>query len=144
MPTHRRNPQRKGEKMSADTIEVTGVVPASADRIFRGFLSGDGHTEMTGGPATVEEDGSFTAWDGYIQGRTLETQEHSLIVQAWRTAQFPEEAPDSRLEILLAAEGDGTRVTFRHSNIPAGQGVSYEGGWVQHYLDPMTAHFSTR
>lgn len=124
----------------SDSIEVSGLVAAEPDVLFRAFLDGDTHTAMTGGKATVEGD-AFTAWDGYIWGKTLETEEPWRIVQEWRTSEFPEHSGPSRLEILLEQAVGGTKVIFRHSEIPEGQGVKYEQGWVDHYIDPMKKHF---
>jgi activator of HSP90 ATPase len=75
-----------------DAITVTGVVPGvSPDDLRAAFLDADRHAAMTGAPATV--DGArFTAWDGYIEGETLDAGDP--IVQAWRTADFPDDAPD--------------------------------------------------
>ena len=125
-------------------LALACVVPASAEAIYASFLDAEKHSAMTGGEATVEADGSFTALGGYITGRTLETETNVRIVQQWRTSQFPAEAPDSRLEIELSSEEAGTRVTFKHSNIPEGQGASYEKGWTNHYLDPMCAWFENQ
>jgi len=125
----------------ADAILVEGIVPAEPAAIFSAFLDAEAHGAMTGSAATDDGDGRFTAWGGYIQGQTLSTEAPHRIVQAWRTVDFPDDAPDSVLEIRLEAVDGGTRVTFAHANIPAGQGVNYESGWVDHYLDPMRAHF---
>jgi len=129
--------------MSTDSITVTGIVPALPADVYAAFLDADQHGAMTGGAATAAADGSFTAWDGFITGRTLQTEQGHRIVQAWRTSQFPADAPDSRLEIVLEAADGGTRVTLHHTGIPAGQGTDYQQGWVDHYLDPMTAWFAT-
>jgi len=130
--------------MSTDSITVTGVVPAHPAEVYAAFLDAEQHGAMTGGAMTSAEDGSFSAWNGYITGRTLQTEEGKRIVQAWRTAEFPADAPDSRLEIVLEPADGGTRVTFQHSEIPAGQGVNYQQGWVDHYLDPMRDWFTAR
>jgi uncharacterized protein YndB with AHSA1/START domain len=127
----------------SENIEVSRVIPANPERIFNAWLSGDEHGRMIGSSATYGADGHFTAWDGYITGKTLEQAPFSRIVQAWRTSEFPEGAPDSRLEVRLAPEADGTRVTLVHSNIPEGQGQSYKDGWYEHYLDPMTKYFDS-
>jgi activator of HSP90 ATPase len=63
-------------------------------------------------------------------------------VQAWRTTEFPADSPDSRVEIMLAAVNGGTRLTLKHGDIPAGQGASYESGWVENYFEPMRVYFS--
>jgi hypothetical protein len=98
---------------------------------------------MIGSSATSEDDGRFTAWDGYIEGRTLEEVPPAKIVQAWRTSDFPEDAPDSILTIYFEAAPGGTKVTIQHTNIPDGQGASYESGWTEHYFEPMTRYFSS-
>lgn len=127
----------------SESIELTRTVPGSPERIFKAWLAADEHTRMTGGQATVQPDGRFTAWDGYIEGRTLEEDAPRRIVQAWRTTEFPDGAPDSRVEVLLEPQGDGTAITLKHSDIPDGQGASYESGWVEHYFDPMTEYFGS-
>ena len=125
----------------SESIEVSRIVPASAEAIYKAWLSGSEHGQMTGSTATYnEEDDTFTAWEGYISGKTLEKQPYSRIVQAWRTTEFLETDPDSRLEILLDPQGDGTMVTLRQSNIPIGQGDSYRSGWEEHYFEPMIAY----
>ncbi len=124
---------------STDAIVVKGHVPADPQTLFDAFLDAAAHAAMTGSEATNGEDGRFSAWGGYITGRTVETHPPHRIVQRWRTSQFPEHAPDSSLEIRFTAVDGGTELAFVHSNIPAGQGASYEQGWVDHYLEPMRA-----
>jgi activator of HSP90 ATPase len=99
---------------------------------------------MTGGSADIDPrvGGAHSAWDGYITGITLELEPDHRIVQSWRTSEFPADSPDSRLEITLETVSDGTRLTLRHSEIPTGQGASYESGWVENYFQPMAAYFS--
>jgi activator of HSP90 ATPase len=124
------------------SFDISESYPSDADTIYRAWLDSEAHTAMTGGGATASSDigGTFTAWDGYISGSNLELQPASRIVQTWRTTEFDESAPDSRLEILLEPDGDATRVTLRHSNLPA-NGMKYKQGWIDHYLDPMKAYF---
>lgn len=128
----------------SETIEVSRVIPARPERVFKAWLDPNEHSLMTGGEsATVDPDGTYTAYDGYISGKTLDTSPHSRIVQTWRSTEFPEGAPDSKLEVLLEAEGDGTKLTLKHSDIPDGQGESYRQGWADHYFDPMTNYFQS-
>ena len=127
--------------MSADVIEVSGEIPTTPEMAYEAFVDPELHAAMTGAAATSETTGEFTAWDGYITGRTLEAHPGRRLVQAWRTSQFPEDAADSVLEIRFQASPGGTRVTFDHREIPEGQGVNYQQGWVDHYLVPMRAWF---
>jgi activator of HSP90 ATPase len=123
---------------------VSTLLPTNPEKVFRAWLSTDGHSAMTDSPAKVEPrvGGSFTAWDGYITGKTLELKPYTRIVQAWRTSEFPEGSPDSRIEILLEASGGETKLTLIHTDIPEGQADSYEGGWEESYFQPMREYFS--
>ena len=128
----------------ADFFEISTLLPASAQRVYTAWLSSEEHSAMSGGTAQIDPSvgGKFNTWDGYITGITLELEPYRRIVQSWRTIEFPADAPDSRLEILLEEHADETRLTLKHSNIPAGQGSAYESGWVDNYFDPMKDYFS--
>jgi activator of HSP90 ATPase len=127
-----------------DAFEVSTVLAVSAERLYRTWLSSDEHGAMTGGAAQIDptSGGLFSAWDGYITGTTLELEPYRRIVQSWRTVEFPADAPDSLLEITLDENVGETRLTLRHSQIPAGQGSGYESGWVDNYFEPMRDYFS--
>ncbi|MFZ5470390.1 MAG: SRPBCC domain-containing protein [Myxococcota bacterium] len=127
----------------SESIEVTRVLPASPERIFRAWLDPKEHGAMSGGKATADGQGGFTASDGYITGRTLESEPYRRIVQAWRTTEFPDGSPDSRLEVLLEPAQGGTRLTLRHDNLPDGQGHRYREGWSEYYFDPMERYFGS-
>ena len=131
--------------MATETIHASAVIDAKPAVIYEAFLDGDEHTAMTGGGATsTPRVGTrFTAWDGYITGKHVELQPGRRIVQDWRTTQFPASARDSRVIILLDAAGGRTCVTFVHTEIPQGQGASYESGWEKHYFAPMRLYFAT-
>ena len=125
---------------------ITAEFNTSVEKIYKAYLSTQGHTQMTGSPAKVDGtvNGEFTAWDGYIWGTFLELEENKKIVQAWHTAEFPEDAPDSHVEILLEEIASGealattmTRLTLIHTDIPEGQAESYKQGWEDFYFKPM-------
>ena len=86
-----------------EAIRVSTVIPASAERIYQAWLDSAEHSAFTGGPAEVDPKigGRFTAWDGYIEGVTLELEPGRRIVQSWRSSDFPNDADDSRLEVIL-------------------------------------------
>lgn len=113
------------------------------EAIYKAWLSTQGHSLMTGSPAKVDgrANGAFTAWDGYIWGRFLELEENKRIAQTWRTAEFPDDADDSHVEILLEETGGKTTLTLIHTNIPEGQADSYRQGWDDFYFKPMREYF---
>ena len=122
---------------------ISDVFPVKRSEIYKAWLSSKGHMAMTGSPAKVDGrvGGNFSAWDGYIFGRTLELEPNQRIVQAWRTSEFPEDAPDSHLEVLFEQVAGGTRVTFTHSDMPEDQVESYRQGWADFYFKPMKQYF---
>ena len=131
--------------MPLDSFEVSAVLPATPESVYEAWLDGAQHAAFTGAAATGEATVGvrFTAWDGYIEGSNVELQPYARIVQRWRTAEFPAGAPDSTLVVVLEMEGTAsTRITLRHTDIPAGQGESYRQGWLDHYFEPMRRHFS--
>lgn len=115
------------------------------DALYDAWMNGDSHSAMTGGLAVIDPSvgGRFTAWDEYITGSTVEIEANRRIVQTWRTVEFPESAPDSRLEIMFVPEGDGTTLILRHSRIPEGQ-PDYAQGWIDNYFVPMHEYLEDR
>ena len=122
---------------------TSALIPAQPAVIYAAWLDSAGHTEMTGAEASCssEIEGSFQAWGGYIEGRNLELEPNKRIVQAWRTSEFSESEPDSRVEISLKMNGDDTEVTIMHTDLPE-HGMQYLQGWADFYFAPMIAYFS--
>ena len=116
---------------------------AATETIYNAWLTTKGHTLMTGSPAVINghTNGEFTAWDGYIWGTFLELEPNKRIVQMWRTGEFPEEAEDSCVEILLEEKDNKTKLTLTHTRIPEGQEENYKTGWLDFYFKPMKEYF---
>jgi activator of HSP90 ATPase len=129
--------------MMANGFTLTAIFPGTPAEVYNAWLSTDGHSQMTGSPASVDGKigGKFTAWDGYIFGTTLELTPNERILLAWRTTEFPEDAPDSRVEILLEEVNGGTKLTLAHSKMPEGQVDDYRQGWEDFYFKPMREFF---
>jgi uncharacterized protein YndB with AHSA1/START domain len=131
-------------RLHMESFEISATIPATPERVYKAWLTGKEHAAMTGGGATgsARVGGKFTAWDGYIEGKNLELEANKRIVQSWRTSEFSDSDPDSRLEITLTPTKTGTKLTLRHSGIPDGQAASYKPGWKDHYFDPMKEYFA--
>ncbi len=129
--------------MKRDSIKVSAVIPADPQAVYDAWMSTKGHTAMTGNAAkvTARVGGAYTAWDGYISGKTLELEPGKRILQSWRSTDFEKEDADSKLEILLEKAKGGTKVTLVHTEIPAGQGAEYRKGWIDFYFKPMKDWF---
>jgi activator of HSP90 ATPase len=101
---------------------------------------------MTGSGAkiTARVGVAFSAWDGYISGKTQELKPGSRILQSWRTTDFEKDESDSSLEVLFAKAAGGTQVTIVHTKIPAGHGAEYRKGWIDFYFKPMKEYFASK
>ena len=124
---------------------VSTLLPATPEEVYNAWLSSKGHAAMTGSPANVSGvvGGEFDAWDGYIHGKNLELVPAKRIVQSWRTSEFSEKEPDSKIDITLEPAGELTRLTLKHTGLPP-HGGQYESGWVESYFEPMKVYFSHR
>ncbi len=119
------------------------TLPASPEAVYEAWLDSAAHSAMTGGEAKIARrvGGGYTAWDGYISGRTLELAPGARIVQSRRTSRFTAADPDSMITVELAATKTGARLTLHHRGVPDRQ-TSYEkGGWQKSYFTPMKAYF---
>jgi uncharacterized protein YndB with AHSA1/START domain len=136
--------REEAEPVANESILISEVIPASPRRIFSAWLDSAQHSALTGSQASVVPavGGEHTAWDGYVQGKTLELHDGARIVQSWRTTEFPADSPDSRVEITLEPTVGGTLVTLHHTDIPAGQSDKYREGWNEYYLSRMKTYFA--
>ena len=131
--------------MSArETVLVSEVIPTSRERIYSAWLDSRQHSAFTGETADIDPSvgGHISTFGGYASGKNLELEPSRRIVQTWRSTEFPDGSPDSRLEVTLEDTAGGTLVTVLHTEIPEGHGDRYRDGWVRYYLEPMKRYFA--
>jgi activator of HSP90 ATPase len=128
------------------TFTLSAILPAEPEEVYDSWLDSRRHSAMTGAEAhaSAKAGAEFTAWDGYISGRNIALERPRRIVQSWRTSQFAETDPESRIEVLLEKVAGGTKLTLHHSNVPDGHTSYRDGGWQDYYFAPMQAYFSRR
>ena len=128
-----------------EKLKLSVTFATNPENVFCAWLDSKKHSEMTGSEAIIESGikGAFTAWDGYIVGRTIEIEQNLRIVQEWRTTDFPTTSPDSIVEILLEGTEKSTKMVLIHTEIPEGQGEEYKKGWKDFYFNPMKAYFKS-
>lgn len=125
------------------TIKQTAVISASPDEVYEAFMDAKKHSEFTGSKATgvAKVGGKFTSWDGYAFGKNLKLVKGKKIVQEWKTTEWPEGYPPSKLDISLKKKKDGTVLTMVHSLVPAEQADEYAQGWLDYYWEPLKKYF---
>lgn len=126
-------------------FSVSETFPASKEDIYNAWLNGEGHSNMTGSDATAgtKIGDSFTSFDDYAWGKNLELVPNEKIVQSWRTTEFSKDEEDSIIEVLFEENGELTKVTINHSNLPP-HGNTYKQGWIDYYFEPMKDYFSAK
>jgi len=127
-----------------EEFEVQATFPVEPARIYKAWLDSQEHGAMTGSDAfcNTRVGADFWAWYGFIVGKNLELDENKRIVQSWRTDDFPQDAPDSQIEVILEdAPLGGTRLTLKHTGLPDGMREEYEKGWEESYFEPMQRYF---
>ena len=125
--------------MKTRTIRQRVTLPAPPDEVYRALAESTRHAAFTGSPARMPKraGGKMTAYGGYISGKVLGLWPGRGLLQTWRTTEWPEGVPDSRLEIQLAPAGAGTRLTMIHSEVPASRVRRYTEGWRAFYWAPL-------
>jgi uncharacterized protein YndB with AHSA1/START domain/GNAT superfamily N-acetyltransferase len=126
-------------RIATSVIDQERVFAATPAELFHAFADPKLHSAFTGGAATgrARAGARFTAWDGYITGRTLDVEPGRRIVQEWRTTEWPEGASPSRLELRFLDHPRGARVVLRQTEVPRAQARDYRDGWSAYYWKPL-------
>jgi uncharacterized protein YndB with AHSA1/START domain len=126
-----------------ESIKIVVIIPTDIKNVFKFWTDSFLHTSITGSIAKIDAKagGKFTCWDEYISGSFVEIDRPKKIVQNWRTIEFPEDAPDSVLELNFEKHTKGTKMTLVQTSIPDGQAEDYKQGWVDNYFDLMKEYF---
>jgi uncharacterized protein YndB with AHSA1/START domain len=79
---------------------------------------------------------------GVMRGEYVELVPHERIVFTfgWEATEGAPPVPpgSTRVEVTLAPDGDGTRLTLRHTGIPTDQARQHESGWG-HFLGVLAS-----
>ncbi len=127
-----------------ESLKMKIVLPLSAEKLYKAWLSSKEHTAFTGAEAkaSVKINGKHSAWDGYISGKNLELIPSKKIVQSWRTSEFADDAPDSILEITFAEKAGKTTLNIYQHGLQKGDAKKYTAGWKEFYFAPMKNYFT--
>ncbi len=117
---------------------MAASLPATPDKLFDTYLDPVAHGEFTGLPVTIEPHagGVFRAFDGMLSGKILHIEPKSLIVQTWRSANWPLTAIDSVLTLSIWPAEDGARIELVHINVPDEDFAGVSQGWEKYYWTP--------
>ncbi len=129
--------------MSLEEVQVSSLIPASPNAIYAAWMDSRRHSAITGSVAVINPwvGGRVTARARFIEATHVKLETGKRILLAWRTQDFPPDAPDSTVDVLLQPAAGGTKVSIQHSQIPAGHSAAAREIWRTLYLDPMKKYF---
>jgi uncharacterized protein YndB with AHSA1/START domain len=134
----------KGWGMNGDVVIVERVIKARPATVFAFFTERDRWLSWQGVSAEIDPrpGGVFrmnVRGDGYVSGEFVIVEPPHRIIFTWGWEGDPQVPPgSSRVEVVLAAEGDGsTRLTLTHSGLPLPAVELHQAGW-HHYLARLT------
>ena len=120
------------------TIILAASLPATPDKLFDMYLDAEAHAAFTGLRVVLEphRGGVFEAFDGMLSGTILHVEPKTLIVQTWRSGNWPLTAMDSVLTLSFWPAEDGARIELVHVNVPEEDFAGVSQGWEKYYWTP--------
>jgi len=128
------------------TLIMAAALPARPDKLFAMYLDAASHAAFTGLPVTLEAGagGVFRAFDGMLSGKILHIEPKTVIVQTWRSANWPLTDIDSVLTLSFWPAPDGARIELVHVNVPEEDFAGVSQGWEKYYWTPWRAYLTTQ
>jgi activator of HSP90 ATPase len=123
---------------------LAASLPATPDRLFDTYLDPEAHAAVTGAPVTIaaRPGAPFHAFNGMLTGTILHLEPKRLIVQTWRSANFPADALDSVLVLSFWPQAEGGRIELVHVNVPTEDFAGVSQGWEKYYWTPWRAYLT--
>jgi uncharacterized protein YndB with AHSA1/START domain len=115
------------------------IIKAAPAAVFAALMDERQHQQFTGERAKISRQpgGTFHCYDRYITGINLEIVSPKLIVQAWRSRNWPKETYSIVTFKLAKSPGGKTKLTFTQVGVPASDYNEKNQGWRTHYWEPL-------
>ena len=126
-------------------VIIAASLPATPDKLFDMYLDAEAHAAFTGFPVTIEARAGapFRAFNDMLSGTMLHVEPKRLIVQTWRSANWPATAIDSILTLSFWLEKGGARIELVHVNVPEEDFAGVSQGWEKYYWTPWRAYLAS-
>ena len=124
--------------MKTRTVKQSVTLQARPHQVYETLMDSRKHSRLTGAKAKIDRKGGgkFTAFDGQINGYTLEVVPNKMIVQLWRAEHWPK-GHYSTATFSLKKVKSGTRLTLLQTDVPAHDYKDICQGWREFYWKPM-------
>lgn len=120
------------------TIHQSVMFSCTPHELYDMLMNSEQHSAFTGAEAVISsrETGTFTAYDGYIEGKNLELVPGKKIVQKWRADDWPK-GHYSIVTFEFFPQKYGAKLIFTQKEVPKQFSSSIEKGWKEWYWEPM-------
>jgi len=123
-------------------IEEEIIIRCSPHEIYEAFMDSKKHSKFTESKVKISREigGSFSIYEGSINGKNIELIQDKKIVQTWRSED--ENWPKgyySTITLILEPVNNGTLIKFKQVDIPESSCESIKEGWDLFYWDPLKA-----
>ncbi|MDQ3111431.1 MAG: SRPBCC domain-containing protein [Bacteroidota bacterium] len=133
--------------MKTKDIKQKAIIPATPLEVYNTLIDSKKHSAFTSSVCKIgkKEGSSYSAYDGYIIGKTLKLIPGKKIVQTWQAVDdvWPEEY-FSEITFDLKASPKGTEISFVHKGVPVNQVEEFKKGWPENYWEPLKIYFSEK
>ena len=115
------------------------IIKAPPRAVFEALMDEKKHAQFTGAPAKIgrKEGSAFQCYGDYLTGTTLELESARLIVQAWRSQDWPKGTYSIVTFKLAKSAGGKTKLSFTQMGVPADDYKEKNKGWRTHYWEPL-------
>jgi activator of HSP90 ATPase len=129
--------------MKTKTIKQAVSFKAEPHEVYEALMDSKKHSEFTGDKAVIsgKVGGKWSAFGGYAEGVNLKLVPDRKIVQTWRSSDF-DEGYFSKVTFDLVKTKTGTKLTFKHEDVPSDQASELKQGWIDYYWEPMKKYFA--
>lgn len=117
------------------TIHQHYTVNAPIALVWQALVNPKVIDQWGGGPAKMsEKKEKFTLWGGDIWGTNMEVIKEEKLVQLWHDDR---ENDGMVVTFALERQGEKTKLTLTHENVPEKKFDSIDSGWKDYYLGPL-------
>ena len=122
------------------SIKQSLLIRASPHEIYEAFMDSKKHSKFTESKAKISREvgGSFSIFEGDLEGKNLELIQDKKIVQSWKSNEegWPK-THYSTITIELEPTENGTLLSFVQTEVPLASYESVKEGWNEYYWEPM-------
>jgi activator of HSP90 ATPase len=132
-------------KVKTTSVKQTATIPATPKQVYNALMNSEIHSAFTGAKAVIGKKAGtyYSAYDGYIAGKTIELEAGKKNVQTWIAMEdkWPE-CHESLITFRLSEKGDKTLISFVHENVPIVISKNFVSDWKDYYWNPLKRYFS--